>query len=82
MGLQEVLENQINYLNSTLPNFNSIGRGRGIDFWSDEGSPILYNMQHWDVLHSEVKWLSNSDDIAGSRSYGNNIPRIFTFVKL
>jgi endonuclease/exonuclease/phosphatase family metal-dependent hydrolase len=86
LGTQEALPEQALFVSAVLgPNYRRIGYGRNAD-GTGEGCPLFYD---WRRLHLE-SWrqlaLSETPDVAGSRSWGNMIPRIavvahFTDVK-
>lgn len=60
-GVQEARPNQIDDLNSLLPQYNHLGIGReGID--KGESSAIFYNAQRLRVVTSNTFWLSETPD--------------------
>ena len=62
IGMQEVVNGQLNYLVTNLPNFASIGVGREDGKEKGEYSPILYDTQLLKVLKSSTFWLSDTPD--------------------
>tara|TARA_R110002051_G_scaffold4683_4_gene25979 strand:- start:14307 stop:15143 length:837 start_codon:yes stop_codon:yes gene_type:complete len=62
IGMQEVMNGQLNYLVTNLPNFASIGVGREDGKEKGEYSPILYDTQLLKVLKSSTFWLSDTPD--------------------
>lgn len=60
IGLQEVLNHQLDYLNEQLPHFNFIGVGREDGKTKGEYSPILYNSLKYKLIKSRTFWLSNT----------------------
>lgn len=80
-GLQEVLPNQRQDLVERCPEFGFVGIGREPDD-KGEGSPIFYRKERFEVSESGTVWLSDTPDQPGSKSWGNKIPRIFTWAKV
>lgn len=78
IGLQEVLNNQ---LNDVLDNLGSswahIGVGRDDGDTDGEYSPIIYNTNVLRVVYSETKWLSPTPDVV-SYGWGAGSRRIVT----
>ncbi len=60
IGMQEVLVNQLEYLNQSLPNYAYIGVGRDDGKKKGEFSPILYNTKNYELLASNTFWLSKT----------------------
>jgi endonuclease/exonuclease/phosphatase family metal-dependent hydrolase len=62
IGMQEVLERQLNYLNESLPKFKSMGVGREDGKKKGEYSPILYNSEKFHLLQGKTFWLSETPE--------------------
>ena len=62
IGMQEVVNGQLNYLVTNLPNFASIGVGREDGKEKGEYSPILYDTELLKVVKSSTFWLSDTPD--------------------
>lgn len=78
IGLQEVLNNQLNDIKSGLGSqWAHIGVGRDDGAAQGEYSPILYRTDVLRVLYSEVKWLSPTPDVV-SYGWGAGSRRIVT----
>ena len=60
IGLQEVLNHQLNYLDESLIDYNYIGVGRDDGKEKGEFSPILYNTNQFKLLESNTFWLSKT----------------------
>ena len=76
-GTQEGLPHQIDYLNSSLPNYNAIGEGRrGGD--KGEYSAIYYNKNKFKVEKQHTFWLSLTPNKV-SKSWDAALPRICTY---
>jgi endonuclease/exonuclease/phosphatase family metal-dependent hydrolase len=80
IGTQEGLYHQLRDLESALPDYGWIGIGR------DGGSKgefmaVFYRKDRVEPLEYDHYWLSDTPAIAGSRTWGNNYPRMVTSVK-
>ena len=62
IGMQEVVNGQLNYLVTNLLNFSSIGVGREDGKEKGEYSPILYDTKLFKVLKNSTFWLSDTPD--------------------
>lgn len=81
-GLQEALQIQIDDLLKQLPNYAYVGVGRDDGKTSGEHSCIFYSKERFTVDSTETFWFSETPNITASKSWGNNITRICTWVKL
>lgn len=79
VGLQEGLRFQIDEIHAAVDGYGEVGVGRDDGKESGEYSAILYRRDRWQVGDSGTFWLSDSPSVAGSRSWGNFIPRIVTW---
>lgn len=80
-GLQEVLPNQRQELVERCPEFAFVGVGREPDD-RGESSPVLYRRDRFALLDSGTFWFSDTPAVVGSKSWGNDIPRICSWAKL
>lgn len=62
IGMQEVLVNQLNYLDGALSDYGYIGVGRDDGKEKGEFSPILYDKNKYKVLENKTFWLSDTPD--------------------
>ena len=62
IGLQEVLLNQLEYLNTSLTHYSYIGVGRDDGKQKGEFSPLFYNTKKYALLESSTFWLSKTPD--------------------
>ena len=62
IGMQEVVNGQLNYLVANLPNFASVGVGREDGKEKGEYSPILYDTELLKSLENATYWLSDTPD--------------------
>ncbi|SNR41816.1 Metal-dependent hydrolase, endonuclease/exonuclease/phosphatase family [Maribacter sedimenticola] len=60
VGMQEVLDRQLSYLNQHLKGFNYVGVGREDGKTKGEYSPILFNVSKYKMIQSETFWLSDT----------------------
>lgn len=76
LGIQEGMPEQVEFVSQSLgPGYGRIGRGRNAD-GSGEQCTIFFDGSRL-ALESWKQWsLSDSPSIAGSRSWGNMLPRI------
>lgn len=84
LGLQEVLHSQLVDVKSALPGYRCVGVGRDDGKKQGEYSPIFYDSRIWraDPDEQGTFWLSDSPEIPGSKSWGNDTTRICTWVRL
>ncbi len=80
IGTQEGLYHQLRDLESALPDYGWIGMGR------DGGSrgefmAVFYRKDRVVPLEYDHYWLSDTPLVPGSRTWGNNYPRMVTSVK-
>jgi endonuclease/exonuclease/phosphatase family metal-dependent hydrolase len=80
IGTQEGLYHQLRDLETVLPNYGWIGIGR------DGGSrgefmAVFYRKDRVEPLDYDHYWLSDTPLVPGSRTWGNNYPRMVTSVK-
>jgi endonuclease/exonuclease/phosphatase family metal-dependent hydrolase len=78
-GLQEVLWDQIQDLDTLLPEYNWIGAGRDDGKKQGEFSPVYYKKHRFRVLDHSTFWLSDFPDVDGSRGWDAACPRIVTW---
>lgn len=82
LGMQEVLWNQYQFLDSVLPEYSSIGAGRNNGARDGEMNPIFFRKEKFDMVRNITFWLSDSSDVAGSKGWGASLPRIVTWMEL
>ncbi len=81
LGLQEALPDQLAALAETLPDHACVGVGREAD-GSGEYSAIFFRQGRFDLAAADTLWLSETPKAPGSRSWGNQLPRIYTWARL
>lgn len=82
IGLQEVLPHQMQYIEKNLTGYKVIYRTREVKESEGEGTPVLVNLNKWDVLEEGTFWLSGTPDIPGSNTWNAAYKRIATWVKV
>ena len=82
IGLQEVLQGQLEGILSRTDRFDWEGVGRDDGATQGEYSPILYDRTRFERLDGGTRWLSPHPDSVGSRGWDAALPRIATWVTL
>jgi endonuclease/exonuclease/phosphatase family metal-dependent hydrolase len=82
LGVQEALDFQIKELDSVLVRHTVIGVGRDDGATQGEYAAIYVDTARFHVLSSGTFWLSVTPEVVASKSWGNNITRITTMVRL
>ncbi len=82
VGLQEALAFQIEEILEALPEYVSAGVGRDDGKRAGEHSNILVRTSRFTIDRCETQWLSDMPREPASRSWGNEIPRVVTLVRL
>jgi endonuclease/exonuclease/phosphatase family metal-dependent hydrolase len=82
LGVQEALNSQLAEISAALPGYRRIGVGRDDGAEAGEYSAILVDSSRFEVLDEGTFWFSDTPDVPGSTSWGNEIPRICTFAHL
>lgn len=82
IGLQEVLDFQLEELKAALPRYRAIGVGREDGVSAGEFSPLLVDTTRFVVLTSGTFWFSDTPDAPGSMHWGNRITRIASWARL
>ncbi len=81
IGLQEALRFQIDAIRDAVPGYGEVGVGREDGRKGGEYSAILYKTDRWRVADSDTFWLSETPNVPGSKSWGNEITRIVTWAR-
>lgn len=84
LSVQEGLHGQIADLRVSLPGYSFAGKGREDGLRKGEYTGIFFRSDRFeaDSENSGMIWLSATPDKAGSRTWGNEIPRVATWVRL
>ncbi|GLR15651.1 endonuclease/exonuclease/phosphatase family protein [Portibacter lacus] len=78
VGMQEVLEDQLFFLNKYLVYYTHIGVGRDDGIKKGEFCPIFYDAVKWQILENETIWLSETPGNA-SRGWDAACNRVVTY---
>ncbi|RYG40267.1 endonuclease/exonuclease/phosphatase family protein [bacterium] len=79
IGLQEVLDFQLDDIREALPGYETVGIGRNDGKEAGEFSAIAYDANRLRVLRSDTFWLSDTPEVVASTGWGNAITRICTW---
>lgn len=82
IGLQEALRFQIDELRAMFPAYGEVGVGRDDGETKGEYAAILYLKDRFTPMEHGTFWLSDTPEVPGSKSWGNRITRICTWVRL
>lgn len=82
IGFQEVLKHQLDQLQSELSDYHFVGAGREDGKEKGEFVPVFYLKEKYELLASSHFWLSETPEVAGSKSWGAVLPRIVTWLQL
>ncbi len=83
-GVQEALHGQVADLRASLPDFQFHGIGRDDGKKEGEYSGIFYRSDRFEVDPADAGtfWLSDTPEVPGSKTWGNEIPRIAAWIRL
>lgn len=83
-GVQEALHGQVADLWASLPEYHFTGVGRDDGRRAGEYSGIFYRRDRFQPDEGDCGtfWLSDTPEQAGSKSWGNEIPRVAAWVRL
>jgi len=80
VGMQELLPFQREAFLAACPGYDAVGRGREAD-GSGEQSAILFLRARLELLETGNFWLSETPEIAGSKSWDSSLPRMCTWAR-
>lgn len=81
IGVQEALHDQMVDLQQRLPKYKYAGVGRDDGKEKGEYSAIFYDTTRLQALQTKTFWLSETPEVAGSKSWDAAITRIVTWIK-
>jgi endonuclease/exonuclease/phosphatase family metal-dependent hydrolase len=81
IGVQEALHDQMMDLQLRLPKYKYAGVGRDDGKEKGEYSAIFYDTTRLQALQTKTFWLSETPEVAGSKSWDAAITRIVTWIK-
>ena len=79
LAIQEALDFQLGELREAMEGYGVIGVGRDDGVAAGEFAAILYRTSRFDVVESGTFWFSDTPQVPGSASWGNNVTRICTW---
>jgi endonuclease/exonuclease/phosphatase family metal-dependent hydrolase len=84
IGVQEALQGQAADLRASMPTYAFFGSGRDDGGHAGEFAAIFYLVDRFerDAHDAGTFWLSDTPHVPGSRSWGNSIPRMATWIRL
>ncbi len=82
LGVQEALHFQLEELVAAMPRYQRIGVGRTDGVEAGEYAAILIDRSRLEVLEQGTFWFSDTPEVPGSTSWGNDITRICTWARL
>lgn len=82
IGLQEVESFQMDQIRRAIPQYKIVAAGRDDGKTAGEACPVLFRRDRFTLVDSGTFWFSNSPWKAGSTHWGNQTPRICTWVQL
>jgi len=77
-GIQEGLNDQVNYINNNLPNYTYTGVGRNDGKTKGEYAAIFYNSDNFELISSRTYWLSKTPNKV-SIGWDASMERITTY---
>lgn len=81
LGVQEALHNQMTDMTRSLTDYDFVGVGRDDGQTKGEYSAIFFLKSRFSVVASNTFWLSETPEIAGSKSWDAAITRVATWAK-
>lgn len=82
IGVQEALRHQFEYLKRELSDYSWYGVGREDGQDTGEFVPIGYRTDRFTLSDRGTRWLSETPDTAGSKSWDAYCPRITSWIEL
>lgn len=84
IGVQEALHGQVADLWASLPDYEFFGVGRDDGRSEGEYSGIFYQRARFrlDPAECGTFWLSDTPEVPGSKSWGNEMPRVVVWIRL
>ncbi len=82
IGLQEALKFQLDEIKARFPEYEQLGVGREDGKTKGEYSAIFYLKRKFKADSTGYFWFSDTPEVPDSRSWGNNVTRICTWVLL
>jgi endonuclease/exonuclease/phosphatase family metal-dependent hydrolase len=81
IGMQEVVVDQLEFIDQNLSNYDYVGVGRNDGKNAGEHTPIFYDKNKFELLENDDFWLSETPDVP-SKSWDAALNRVATYAKL
>ena len=82
LGLQEPVDYQVEFFAEHLPDYDWVGLGRDDGERGGEYCPIYVRRDRGQIVNHGTFWLSDTPEVAGSRTWGNRCVRICTYAEI
>ncbi|MGC4014639.1 MAG: endonuclease/exonuclease/phosphatase family protein [Luteolibacter sp.] len=82
LGVQEALRPMLDDLGQRLEGYTEIGIGREDGLQKGEYSALLVRSDRFGIQQTGTFWLSDTPEVANSKSWGNTVVRICTWARL
>ena len=82
IGIQEGFRSMLDDLEARAPGYVESGGGREDGMAKGEYSALLVKADRFTVQQSGTFWLSDTPEVVGSKTWGNQVVRICTWAKL
>jgi endonuclease/exonuclease/phosphatase family metal-dependent hydrolase len=82
LGLQEALAFQNEFILAMCPGYTAVGVAREDGMLSGEFSTLLLRTARFTIVESGTVWLSETPEVAGSKSWDSSLPRIATWARV
>ena len=82
VGMQEVLQDQLEYLNSSLKDYSYVGVAREDGKQKGEYAPVFFRNDRFTEKNHQTIWLSETPSVVGSVGWDAALTRIATIVTL
>ncbi|WP_052574122.1 endonuclease/exonuclease/phosphatase family protein [Haloferula sp. BvORR071] len=84
IGVQEALHGQCADLWASMPDYAFYGAGRDDGKRAGEYAGIFYRRDRFerDITQQGIFWLSDTPEVPGSKTWGNDFPRVVTWTRL
>lgn len=79
IGIQEGLDQQLKDIDAAVTGYQRVGVGRDDGKTKGEYSAVYYRTSRFDVEASGTFWFSDTPEVVGSKTWGNDLPRICTW---
>lgn len=82
LGTQETLGFQKDFIAENIPGYSALGVGREDGKQQGEMTALFYKTARFEKVSDGHFWLSETPDVAGSKSWDSSLPRMVSYVFL